>query len=102
MPDAVYFDTSHFPPGGWLYRERIKGRWFNVKDPMQPFLDVAAEIKAWRMNNGIESKLASCVTVLRRHTMRRMGVDPDRGVAIIEQQVAAVESGCAGCGRKRA
>jgi hypothetical protein len=102
MPEPAYFDTSKNPPGGWLYREKIKGRWFSVKDSMQPFLVVSAEIQAWRRNNGMESKLSGCVTELRRYTMRRFGLDPDGGGVAAGQQAAATESGSACCGRQRA
>lgn len=100
MADLVHFDITRHPPGGWTFNERIKGKAFAVKDPFLPFLDCASEILAWRRNNGIPSKLSACVAALRRHTMVRLGINPNRE-AVIDQQVVAAESGRGCCGRKR-
>lgn len=98
MPDDPPFDVNRFPRDGWLYREKFGDKWWTVKDPLRPFLDVAKEICTARRNNGVKSKFSECVTALKRFTLVRLGKDPDQP-AVIEQQVLVAE-GCPGCGRK--
>ena len=93
-------DTRKHPRHGWLYREMFGGRWWVVKDPMQPFLHVAAEICKARANNGVKSGLGECVNALKRFTLLRLGMDPE-GVVGVEIQMKR-PAGCPGCGRKRA
>lgn len=96
-----------FPPNGWVYRERIAGKYWSVPDPLQPLDVCSIALFNARRNNKVSTTLEECRKAISDYTCRRLDNDTRfcestaEQVKIREAKEARPKRSCCGRGKKK-
>lgn len=114
-PRMKLVNTTHFPPGGWQYKEPSL-HWSTTSEIAMGGLDVATRaLQMVRANNpesGLNPSYEACLEDIKNYTCLRLNYDPrwcGLPPEVIQTQEALKQvgrrsrgiQGCASCGKRR-